>query len=222
MRIGVVLAGGEFTRQCVPPILGDEALMADAFVVAADSGLDLAEQVGIVPDLVVGDFDSVTPDALDRARRRGIEVVEFPTAKDRTDLELAFEAVLSRGVDRLVVLGGGGGRLDHLVANIALLARLDIGIEAWLDDQFATVLAVGASGPGVFSARLAAGGTLSVLAWGGPAIVSETGVLWPLDHHRLEAGSTLGVSNESLGGEVEITVHEGRAVVILPNAADLQ
>ncbi|MFN8052014.1 MAG: thiamine diphosphokinase [Acidimicrobiales bacterium] len=220
MRIGVVLAGGEHTRQAIPPVLRDEETFASALLVAADSGLDLAERIGFVPHLVVGDFDSVTPEALDRARARGVEIVEYPTGKDETDLELALRAAIAREVDRILVMGGGGGRLDHLLANVSAIAapELPVPVEAWMGEQYVTVLdaATTSAAPPTWRAELPPGATVSVLAWGADAVVSETGLRWPLDRHLVAVGSTLGVSNEALGGPAEITVHQGRAVVILP------
>ena len=106
MRIGVVLAGGAASQspgshssdQWVPG-----GVHSAAVVVAADSGLDLARRLGIRPTLVVGDFDSVTRDALMWAAEEGIEMVPFPTDKDETDLDLAIGAV---GVFAVAVLVG--------------------------------------------------------------------------------------------------------------------
>src|SRR5689334_19399915 len=142
MRIGVVLAGGESSNQLVPPVVRSACNGPGALVVAADSGLDLAEQLGIEPTLVVGDFDSVSEAALTRARERVAEIVEHPVAKDETDLELALDEVIARGADRIVVVGGAGGRLDHLLANVAAVAGVPAGIvaEAWFDRQLVAVV----------------------------------------------------------------------------------
>lgn len=217
MPLGVVLAGGESTEQLVPRALRVPGAMDDAFVVAADSGLDLAERLGLVPSLVVGDLDSVSAGALARARVGGVEVQQHPTAKDSTDLQLAMAAAVAAGVDRVVVLGGAGGRLDHLLANVGLVADPGHGVpvEGWFGRQYVAAVA------GSWRAELGTGCTVSVLAIDGDAVASERGMRWDLHRHRLPFGSTLGVSNEALGGEVEITVHEGRVVVVLPDAEDL-
>lgn len=219
MPIGVVLAGGEQLPQLVPPRLRDATVLADAVIVAADSGIEIAHLLPRLPDALVGDLDSVTPAALAWARERNIVVEEHPAAKDETDFELAVRHALRRGATELVVLGGAGGRLDHLFANLAALAGLDVRAEAWLGEQFAAV--VDATIAGRWSATLPLGQILSVLPWGGAAVVSETGVRWPLDHRRIEPGETLGVSNESLGGVVTVTVHDGRALVVVPQAVHL-
>ena len=215
MTIGVVLAGGELTHQTMPARLASAAC-ADRLVIAADSGLDLARQLGIDVDLVVGDLDSVSATALDDARARGTEIREFPTDKDATDLELALEAVVASGVTSIMVLGGAGGRFDHLLGNVGVLAavscRHGIGVEAWLGEAYVAVVRTR------WSSSVTAGATLSVLPWGGDIAVSIAGVRWPLRQHRVELGSTLGLSNEALGGDVVISVDEGVALVVLPHA----
>ena len=129
-RAAIVLAGGDPAENHVR-----SRLPAGAIVIAADSGLHQAELLGLRVDYVVGDLDSADPAALERARAAGAVVERHPVDKDATDLELAFDR--ARGVRRITVVGGSGGRLDHFVANIALLASpkfADVEIDAWPGD----------------------------------------------------------------------------------------
>ena len=112
-----VVTGGEpqspeGLRELPPPRL----------VVAADSGADIAGSLGLTPDVIVGDFDSVTPAGAAAAtdQRR------FPTDKDATDLALALAEARHRGATDITVVGGAGGRLDHFLANVAALASDDL------------------------------------------------------------------------------------------------
>src|SRR5829696_5858200 len=116
-RLVVVFAGGD----AVPPEVADH-LPRDAYVIAADSGLDHARALGWPVDLVVGDLDSVSVAALTDARATGVAVEEHAAEKDETDLELALDAAVRWGATHVTVVGGHGGRLDHLLANILLLA----------------------------------------------------------------------------------------------------
>ena len=113
----LVFAGGD----AVPADVA-ERLPGDAFVVAADSGLEHAQALGRHVDLVVGDFDSADPDAVAAAESAGSEIERHPVAKDQTDLELALAAAARSGATRIVVVGGYGGRLDHFLANALVLA----------------------------------------------------------------------------------------------------
>ena len=117
------------------------------FVIAADSGVDTAQELGLPVDLAVGDFDSVTSAGLCRARSGGALVDAHPAAKDETDLDLALRCALGRRPERIVVIGGGGGRLDHLLANVSLLsapALADVDVVAHLGDARADVIRPGA------------------------------------------------------------------------------
>jgi len=87
-------------------------------VIAADSGLDLAESLGLSVDLVIGDMDSVSAQALHRAEVASIDIERHPRAKDQTDLELAMSEAIARGATAIHVMVGAGGRLDHAAANL--------------------------------------------------------------------------------------------------------
>lgn len=103
-------------------------LPAGSVVVAADSGLDRLAAAGVAAHHVVGDLDSVHADVLATARAGGATVAKGPADKDATDIELALlvvarELAPATGIDRLVVVGGGGGRLDHLFADLSCSPR---------------------------------------------------------------------------------------------------
>lgn len=193
-----------------------DRVSASPWVVAVDAGVDLALILGLGVDLAIGDFDSLAEDQLERIDEIASEVRRFDRHKDATDLELALEAALDVAGDatRTVVVGVEGGRPDHGLANLALLSRPRyerLGIEVHL--------AHGIAWP-VHSKHTVTGDArtmLSVVPMLGDAMVSITGVTWPLDHFLVEAGSTLGVSNEALGGEVALTVHSGTAMLIVPD-----
>jgi thiamine pyrophosphokinase len=200
MRI-VIFAGG-----ADPLDIGE--LPDDAFVIAADSGFDVAERAGVAVDLLIGDLDSVSGDAVDRVP----ETLRFPVDKDETDLELAIGRARSMGATSLYVIGGAGGRMDHFLANASLLASLD-----GLDVEWRT-------GSGILlrvngSLRLAGvpGETISLLAFGGPARgVRTTGLRWRLDGEDLLPGGTRGVSNAFVHESAFISLDEGNLMAVLP------
>jgi len=204
-----VLAGGDAVPQFVP-----EYVRRADLVVAADSGLDLGERIGLEVGLVVGDLDSVSAEALARARASRVRVEQHRSDKDETDLELAFDAVwrevdagAGAGAVAIVVLGGAGGRLDHLLANVAVLTSA----------RHAAASVVGYLGTDrvdvVRSTRVIAGApglSVSVLAWHGDALgVTTSGLRWPLHDAVLESGSALGTSNEFVGREATVSVASG-------------
>ena len=108
----VVVASGEGPKLTLPRARN---------VVAADGGLLRARELGLAVDLVVGDLDSVTPEALAAAEDTGARIVRHPPAKDATDLELALDEALALGARRVLLVASASGRLDHLLGSLLLL-----------------------------------------------------------------------------------------------------
>jgi len=189
-------------------------LPPDAVVVAADSGVDRAHDLGLTVDLAVGDFDSVTAEGLDRVTRERGGLARHPQAKDATDMELALGAASALEPARMVVLGGSGGRLDHLLANALLLASPSLaGVDVVAHMGPATVTVVR------HEARLVGrvGDLVTLLAVHGRATGIRTdGLLYPLDDEDLEPGSTRGVSNEMARQEVSVRLATGVLLAVQP------
>lgn len=180
---------------------------AGSFIIAADGGLDELYALGLTPDLIVGDFDSLAG-----ALPEGVETFRHPVMKDATDMELAVREAVRRGAERVVIYGGTGGRLDHTVANIQLLVFLARrGIRGYLTGSGWTVTALNERDM-VFPAGLA--GTVSVFAYSGEARVTETGLLYALEGYMLTDDTPLGVSNSFTGGEARVEVSHGTAIVM--------
>ncbi len=205
----LVIAGGDAID---PAVLSD--LPSPAWVVAADSGLDRAGALGIRPDLVIGDMDSVDPATLAAVERSSVPVERYPADKDATDLELALERVISRGLAQAIVIGGHGGRLDHLLGN-ALLFAADRFAAVRIEWRIGTtrILVVRPNHPGRIEGE--DGDTVSILSVGGDAVgVTTSGMRWPLGGAPLPTGSTRGISNLLTGREGTVTVDGGVLLVI--------
>jgi thiamine pyrophosphokinase len=206
----VVVAGGA----PIPPSVM-EVLPARRWVVAADSGADHARAIGLEVDLLVGDMDSVTEDSL--GHLEGVPTLVHPVDKDATDLDLALRAVLDAGdIDRVLVLGGIGGRLDHLLANAAVLCSPHLAalrIE-WLAPPARTAVVrdgvVLRGRPGELVSLIPLGGAV--------AGVHTEGLRWALAGDDLAFGASRGVSNEMLGAEASVTVSSGVLLVVQPEA----
>ncbi len=200
MSTVVVLAGGPDRPAAI-------ALPPGATVIAADSGAELGGPV----DLLVGDLDSISAETL-----AGIERVERHAAeKDATDLELALTAALRLEPDRILVLGGAGGRLDHLLGGLLLLAaEAYAGVE--VDAQ------IGASAVHVVRGERTLlgdpGELISLFAVNGPASgVVTDGLVYPLRGETLEAGSSRGVSNVFAAPKARIGVERGVVLAVRPS-----
>jgi thiamine pyrophosphokinase len=207
----LVIAGGD------APAPIDADLAAADLVVAADSGVGHALALGLPVDLVIGDFDSAAPDDVERAIAAGARVDRHPADKDATDLELALDAARELGADRVTVLGAGGGRLDHLLANLLLVthdAYADLVIDVLVADTHVTVVRTARQIVG------APGSTVTLLPVGGTARgVSTTGLRWTLTDAELTAASTRGVSNEIVTSPATVRLRRGVLLAIQPSGA---
>lgn len=134
MKKCLIVTGGELDLAFARSFLKREAFDK---VIAVDGGLETAEALALVPDYVVGDFDTVKPSVLDRFRQVPYIVWEqHRPEKNETDTELARSRALTLGCGRIVFLGATGGRLDHMLGNIHVLyACLQKGVEAWIVDR---------------------------------------------------------------------------------------
>ncbi len=192
------------------------ALPPFVHVIAADSGIEHAQALGLAIDLAVGDFDSVAPEALARAEATGAVVERHPTAKDATDLELALDAATALQPSRIHVLGGHGGRLDHLLANAMLLAApayAAVDITAEMGRARLTIVRTVAELTGPI------GALVSLVPLHGTAErVTTSGLLFPLDAEDLHPGSTRGISNELVRPSASIRVERGVLVAIQPGS----
>lgn len=213
IRTAVVISGGD-------PLSTTEiaAVPPDAFIVAADSGIDRAAAAGIAIHLAVGDFDSVTHAGYARAEEAGVELLRHRPDKDETDLELAMVKAVEATCDRLIVVGLGGGRFDHHLASVLLLA----------DDRFADVEVQGYVGATKFTVIRSMcdltgspGDLVSLIPVNGSAVgVSTEGLEYPLVGETLHASSPRGVSNLLLRAGATVSLDRGVLLAVQPGAGD--
>jgi thiamine pyrophosphokinase len=188
-----------------------------ALVIAADSGVELAQALGLPIALAIGDFDSVDPAALQAAEAAGAVVERHPEAKESTDLALALDAALAHRPSRIHVVGGHGGRLDHLLANALLLtspAYAGVDLVAHVGPARITVIRAEAELVGL------PGDLVSLLAAEGVARgVTTDGLLYPLTGEDLHPGSTRGVSNEMAAAHAVVRLDAGVLLAVQPGQA---
>ena len=184
------------------PELAQRLAASHTLRIATDGAAHQAATLEIAPDIICGDFDSVEMASAKRALPRA-EWVSTPN-QNKADLEKAILLALARGATEITILGANGGRIDHTLANFALLLRYHHEIFLRIVEDGAETRAV--SGLSLFAARC--GDTLSLISMDGAARVSVSGVRWPLTDFPLPIG-TLGVSNEATGGEVAVTANGG-------------
>lgn len=196
----VVISGG-------PGPVAEVALPGGAVVIAADSGAELGYPV----DLAVGDFDSISSEGLARLER----IERHPEAKDASDLELAFAAALRLKPERILVLGSSGGRLDHLLGGLLLLAA-DAYAGVQVDAQLGAAAVHIVRRERVLAGE--PGELISLFAVHGPAVgVVTEGLVYPLRGETLVPGSSRGLSNVFEVGEARIAVEHGVLLAVRPS-----
>jgi thiamine pyrophosphokinase len=207
METVLIFAGGDSPTDSL-----SEELPEAELIIAADSGYDLAVNAGFSVDVLVGDMDSIETELVP-----GHVVVErHPADKDATDLELALEKVMEDRPERIVVVGGAGGRVDHEMATAALLcsAKWDAVDEIdWVTDRgWAHV---------VRRRRIVHGDVgeiISLIPTGGPVTgVTTKGLRWNLRDATMHPGTTWGVSNEFSGPVADIQVASGCLLAVVPH-----
>lgn len=180
---------------------------AGATVIAADAGAELGSAV----DLLVGDLDSISAETLATIER----VERHPAAKDASDLELALAAALRLEPDRILVVGGAGGRLDHLLGELLLLAA-DAYASVQVDAQLGSAAVHVIRGDRVLAAE--PGELVSLFAVHGAATgVVTDGLVYALRGETLHPGSTRGLSNVFAAAEARVGVERGVLLAVRPN-----
>jgi thiamine pyrophosphokinase len=208
----VIFANGTFTD----PRQARDLLRADDLIIAVDGGTRYAWQVGVDPELVIGDLDSLTGEEQERLRSSGAEVSSFSPHKDRTDLELALLRASSEGADEILILAALGGRLDQSIANLLLLTLpelADCDVRIVQGAQVAFVIRDEA----LIEGRR--GDTVSLIPLGGDALgVTAQGLAWPLDDDVLRFGPARGISNVLTREQASVRVRQGLLLCVVTHA----
>ena len=201
MKRCFIFAAGTFFGLRERPVPGD-------LVIAADAGYRVCQTADVVPDVILGDFDSM------EAPKAGERIVRLPVEKDDTDTLAAVKLGLERGCTDFYLYGGTGGkRLDHTLANLQTLLYLRRrGARGYLyDDEFVWTALENES---LTVEKTVEWGLLSVFSLEGRAAgIDEAGVQYPLSRASLTAEFPLGVSNHIIAPKARITVRQGALLV---------
>ncbi len=196
----VIMAGADISDYSFyTPLSGD-------YVICADRGYLHALKLGIRPDILLGDFDS-----LDMPLPDNIETLTFPAEKDETDLQIAIEHALSKGFWDIYVIGAFGGRCDHFLGNVCLMKwTRERGGSLILEDGDTRMFLLADT----IMLPKKENRYLSVIPFFEDVVISMSGVKYPLDKARLTVGGTLGISNEISDDVAYLNVNEGSAIIL--------
>lgn len=205
---GLIVSSGKIQDLNLLESLVDE----NDFIICADGGLDYLRRIGKIPNLAIGDFDSISKEGLDFIRDKKIPIEKFPKMKDETDTELAIISLINRGINDITLIGVTGSRMDHTIGNVFLLRDLKMkGINGKIVDDNNTIyfendfLKLEQTDDYVSILPLTREG----------ADISLTGFLYPLDKKHIKFGATIGISNEIKDEFGTIEVHKGELLVFI-------
>ena len=206
----VIFANGNLTRPANP--LAE--LRSEDLIIAADGGAYHCQALGLTPDVLIGDLDSITKEVRENLSRLGTQLILYPRDKDETDLELALRYAVDHNAEEILLLGILGGRLDQTLANLLLLSRPE-----WQPAQLK--VADGSN----FALLIRPGSPLTLQAQTGDIVslipltrtvtgVSTEGLRWSLQDATLEFGSTLGISNETTQEIARVEIKTGQLLAV--------
>jgi thiamine pyrophosphokinase len=182
------------------------------YIIGVDGGAHHLLKLGLKPDVLLGDFDSILESDLVHFKHEGIEILKYPSEKDLTDSELAVEAAIEKGCDTVVMIGCVGSRLDHSIANIHLLKKLlDNGIKGIIVNENNEITLIRDH----LELKREEDTRVSLLPLTGKVTgITLKGFYYPLNDFTLELGSARCVSNEFAEDTAEITIKDGLLLVV--------
>ncbi|HEX9922661.1 MAG TPA: thiamine diphosphokinase [Anaerolineae bacterium] len=206
----VIFANGILTQ---PDLLRAHLRPTDR-IFCADGGTRHALALGLTPEAIIGDLDSLAPELVAELQEAGVAIERHPVDKDQTDLELALELAVAGQPDEIMLVTALGGRLDQMLANMLLLTRPEYAsVKLTLVDgpQWATLL----RSDQAETITGQPGDTFSLIPLT-PTVtqVTLTGVKWPLEQATLSLGSTWSISNELIGQSASVRIGVGLVLVV--------
>ncbi len=209
MKTAIIVAHGELvvTQEV------EELVRRADLLIAADGGAGAALAQGWWPHLLVGDLDSTPPEVRAHLQARGTEVLRYPERKDETDTELALRTAVARGAGEIYLVGALGGRLDHALANLLLLALPELaGARVTILHGRQRIFAI--RGHAEIAGH--AGDLVSLLPLGGDAEgIWTAGLEYPLHGGTLRFGAARGVSNVICRPPAEVRVEKGLLLAVV-------
>ncbi|MCR5742574.1 MAG: thiamine diphosphokinase [Lachnospiraceae bacterium] len=214
MDKAIIISGGVAEDEVVRSVLRRLA-SDDTMVICADAGLNVCDRVGVIPDIILGDFDSVDSEVLDKYRLYAkTQFYNYPAKKDFTDTELACDVAINEGAKQIVLLGATGRRMDHTLGVIYLLEQLENkGVTAYIVDQNNVIRCLL---PDRYDLHEFEYGKYVSFIPLSDAVegINIKGVAYEVENARFLRTTTLGISNEITEEEAFIDFKSGTLLMI--------
>lgn len=182
------------------------------YIICADGGTRHSLAMGLTPNLVIGDMDSIERGQWLGLEKEGVSIELFARDKNETDLELAINRAIELGPKQLLIIGALGGRLDQALGNIALLGDIRLSaLDTRLDDGVEEIFICRDQA----QVHGRSGDIVSLIPWGNPVHGIQTQDLkWPLQNEALYPDKTRGISNEMTSQTASISIESGLLLLI--------
>ena len=182
------------------------------FIICADGGARHLKMLGVKPDILLGDFDSISNEDLDYYKSLGVELLKYPPEKDMTDTDIAVSTAVDLGYKDIIIIGGMGTRFDHSLANVFLLkGMLDIGIRGCVINEYNEIYLIDDK----IKIDSEIGFKLSLIPISETVEgITSTGLYYQLNEDTIKMGESRGVSNEFAADTSEISIKSGLLLVI--------
>lgn len=193
-------------------------IQPDDYIICADGGARHPYRMDLIPQIILGDFDSIEHEWFNYYKQKDVQMNSFPSEKDETDTELALRLAVKLSPEKIILMGCSGNRLDHTLANMHLLKQgLDTGIDMMMVDDSNEIYLV----KNTLVVTGSKGDTVSLL----PLTDTVTGIYathlyYPVEDFSMRLGFPIGISNVMLSNETTISVQSGYLLVI--KASDKQ
>lgn len=215
----VIIAHGSLQNS---DILKRECENSD-IVICADGGAEFAKENGVIPDYLIGDFDSIDKEVFDFykvAASSNTKIIEYPCDKDFTDTELCVDKAIELGSTEICIAAGIGSRLDHSLGNILLLHKiLEKGIKGYIAAQDCYIYLCNSNHELYLQGDL--GQTISILPFmGNVGGVNLEGLKFPLKNATIRVGQSIGLSNVFVKKLCKIEIEKGELLIIKNNHND--
>lgn len=208
----LILTGGSIDIEWAKKWLLDKEF---EYCIAADSGLVYADKLGVKVDFLLGDYDSVDKDILERYKKQ-VDFKVYPREKDYTDTHLAIITAIKNGASEIYILGATGTRMDHTLTNIGnMKTALDCCIDCHIFDKNNHIYLL-SDETGIYTIKkeMQYGRYVSIVPMSEEVEITLKGFKYELDRYVLKQGLSICQSNEIQNNEGRITIHKGLAIVL--------
>lgn len=208
--ITLIISGGNIEKEVFKSFIQKHNIDK---IIVADKGLEILNKLNIVPNCIIGDFDSVNESVLNKYKEKNIEIVKLNPEKDYTDTHMALKLAIELKSNQIYIIGALGGRVDHSLANIHILKEaLDNNIECKIINKNNEIQLIT---KGINKIKSSNYKYISLM----PLTTEVTGITlngfkYALDNATLEIGHSIGVSNEIVSDEAEIVIKTGILIMI--------